>query len=83
MQLPLSIPIFPLPDHVLLPAIPTAYRIFEPRYRALVVDLQSQPGRCAMAGDTGSCARAGRRITKAGHHFMPSMRRRLGAAHCR
>jgi Lon protease-like protein len=43
MQLPPSIPVFPLPDHVLLPAIPTAYRIFEPRYRLLVSDLQSQP----------------------------------------
>jgi len=43
MQLPPSIPLFPLPDHVLLPGIPTAYRIFEPRYRALVVDLLAQP----------------------------------------
>ena len=38
--LPERLPLFPLPEHVLLPQIPTLYRVFEPRYRALVADLQ-------------------------------------------
>jgi len=33
------VPIFPLPDHVLLPNFPTPYRIFEPRYCELIRDL--------------------------------------------
>ena len=33
------VPIFPLPDHVLLPNFPTPYRVFEPRYCELVRDL--------------------------------------------
>jgi Lon protease-like protein len=41
--LPMQLPLFPLPDHVLLPEMPTLYRIFEPRYRALVQDLQAKP----------------------------------------
>lgn len=37
------LPLFPLPDHVFLPGLPTPYRIFEPRYRALVQDLLQVP----------------------------------------
>ncbi|UCF68718.1 MAG: LON peptidase substrate-binding domain-containing protein [Acidobacteriota bacterium] len=33
------VPLFPLPEHVLLPGLPVPYRVFEPRYRALVEDL--------------------------------------------
>lgn len=36
---PEVLPLFPLPDHVLLPGVPTPYQVFEPRYRALVTDL--------------------------------------------
>lgn len=43
LSLPDRLPLFPLPDHVLLPEIPTLYRIFEPRYRALVRDLLALP----------------------------------------
>lgn len=35
------LPLFPLPDQVLLPGMPTPFRVFEPRYRALVADLQA------------------------------------------
>jgi hypothetical protein len=35
--------LFPLPDHVFLPGFPSPYRIFEPRYRALVEDLMKLP----------------------------------------
>lgn len=31
-----GVPVFPLPEHVLLPATPTPYRLFEPRYLALL-----------------------------------------------
>ena len=41
--LPRTVPLFPLPDHVLLPTIPAPYRVFEPRYRALVEHLLAQP----------------------------------------
>lgn len=41
--LPRSVPVFPLPDHVFLPGVPVPYRIFEPRYRALVRDLLKLP----------------------------------------
>lgn len=37
--LPDVVPLFPLPDHVLLPATPAPYHVFEPRYRALVEHL--------------------------------------------
>jgi Lon protease-like protein len=37
--LPERLPLFPLPDHVLLPGIAVPFRIFEPRYRALFSDL--------------------------------------------
>jgi uncharacterized protein len=37
------LPLFPLPDHVLLPGIPVPFRVFEPRYRALVADLAELP----------------------------------------
>ncbi|PKN58541.1 MAG: hypothetical protein CVU56_05090 [Deltaproteobacteria bacterium HGW-Deltaproteobacteria-14] len=37
------VPLFPLPEHVLLPAAPTPYRIFEPRYRKMVEDLLAKP----------------------------------------
>jgi Lon protease-like protein len=33
------VPLFPLPDNVLLIGVPATYRVFEPRYRALVDDL--------------------------------------------
>jgi Lon protease-like protein len=36
---PSMVPLFPLPDHVLLPGLPKLYRMFEPRYRHLVDDL--------------------------------------------
>jgi Lon protease-like protein len=39
MSLPDLLPLFPLPDHVLLPGVPASYRIFEPRYRTLVSEL--------------------------------------------
>src|SRR5512139_2245554 len=42
-ELPRSVPLFPLPDHVFLPGVPAPYRIFEPRYRALVRDLLKLP----------------------------------------
>lgn len=38
-----SVPLFPLPGHVLLPGLPTQFTIFEPRYRALVRDLLQRP----------------------------------------
>ena len=41
--LPREVPIFPLPDHVFLPAVQSPYRVFEPRYRALVEWLLDQP----------------------------------------
>ncbi|MBA2481635.1 MAG: LON peptidase substrate-binding domain-containing protein [Planctomycetes bacterium] len=34
--LPAELPLFPLPDHVLIPGLPQPYRVFEPRYLALV-----------------------------------------------
>ncbi|TNF32680.1 MAG: hypothetical protein EP329_09440 [Deltaproteobacteria bacterium] len=37
------VPLFPLPEHVLLPAAPTPYRIFEPCYRRMVEDLLEKP----------------------------------------
>lgn len=36
-------PVFPLPDHVFLPASPAPYRVFEPRYRALIEHLLQAP----------------------------------------
>jgi uncharacterized protein len=39
MDIPGQVALFPLPDHVLLPGLPAPFRIFEPRYRALVADL--------------------------------------------
>ena len=39
LDLPERVPLFPLPEHVFLPGVPAPYRIFEPRYRALVRDL--------------------------------------------
>ena len=38
-ELPDLVPLFPLPEHVLLPGFANPYRVFEPRYRALVGDL--------------------------------------------
>jgi hypothetical protein len=40
---PERVALFPLPDHVFLPGVPAPYRIFEPRYRALVRDLLKLP----------------------------------------
>ncbi|MBA3685262.1 MAG: LON peptidase substrate-binding domain-containing protein [Planctomycetes bacterium] len=45
MDVPDAVPMFPLPDHVLLLGLPTPYRIFEPRYRALVDDLLAREPR--------------------------------------
>lgn len=39
MDLPTQVPLFPLPNQVLLIGVPVLYRVFEPRYRALVDDL--------------------------------------------
>lgn len=36
---PRVVPLFPLPDHVLMPGVQVPYRVFEPRYRDLVTDL--------------------------------------------
>ncbi len=41
--LPNEVPLFPLPDHVFLPSVQAPYRVFEPRYRALVEWLLDQP----------------------------------------
>jgi len=41
--LPERVALFPLPDHVFLPGVPAPYRLFEPRYRALVRDLLKLP----------------------------------------
>jgi hypothetical protein len=38
MELPGSIPIFPLPNVVLFPEVPLPLHVFEPRYRAMVRD---------------------------------------------
>ena len=43
MEVPSILPLFPLPDHVLLIGLPMPYRVFEPRYRALVDDLIGKP----------------------------------------
>jgi len=42
MEIPAQIPLFPLPDNVLLIGVPALYRAFEPRYRALVDSLLEQ-----------------------------------------
>lgn len=41
--LPGLIPVFPLPDHILLPGTPSPYRIFEPRYLAMIRFLLGLP----------------------------------------
>lgn len=43
MLVPDVLPLFPLPDHVLLPGVPVPFRIFEPRYRTLIADLEERP----------------------------------------
>ena len=43
MLVPDVLPLFPLPDHVLLPGVPVPFRVFEPRYRTLIADLESRP----------------------------------------
>ncbi|MCB9730745.1 MAG: LON peptidase substrate-binding domain-containing protein [Deltaproteobacteria bacterium] len=43
VTLPGEVPLFPLPDHVLLPGVLTPYRVFEPRYRTLVEELLAAP----------------------------------------
>lgn len=40
-KIPTIVPVFPLPDHVLLPGIASPYRIFEPRYREMIEHLLS------------------------------------------
>lgn len=39
MAFPKVVPLFPLPDQVVLLGMPSPFRIFEPRYRALAEDL--------------------------------------------
>ena len=39
--LPDTIPLFPLPEHVLFPGVPMPYHIFEPRYQAMIRELKS------------------------------------------
>jgi Lon protease-like protein len=39
--IPLTIPLFPLPDVVLFPGMPLSLHIFEPRYRRMVEDVQT------------------------------------------
>jgi len=41
-QIPKEIPLFPLPNHVLIPGVPMPYRVFEDRYRTLIEDLLLQ-----------------------------------------
>lgn len=42
-QCPDVVRLFPLPNHAFLPGFPSPYRMFEPRYRALVEDLLKLP----------------------------------------
>ncbi len=42
MVLPELLPLFPLPDHVLLPGLPCPFQLFEPRYRELGAFLAGQ-----------------------------------------
>jgi Lon protease-like protein len=42
-EIPAEVPLFPLPNHVLLPGVPTPYRVFEPRYLSMVKDLMHRP----------------------------------------
>lgn len=42
-ELPEKVRLFPLPDHVLLPDLPSPYRVFEPRYLQLISDLKELP----------------------------------------
>lgn len=41
-EIPEEVPLFPLPNHVLIPGVPMPYRVFEERYRALIEDLLLQ-----------------------------------------
>jgi len=41
IDLPLEIPLFPLPNVVLFPQMPMPLHVFEPRYRKMVVDAQN------------------------------------------
>lgn len=43
MLVPDVLPLFPLPDQVLLPGVPVPFRVFEPRYRTLIADLEARP----------------------------------------
>ena len=40
---PAQVPLFPLPDHVLLPGLPAPFSLFEPRYRRLAAWLARLP----------------------------------------
>lgn len=40
MELPRSVPLFPLPNAVLFPGVPLPLHIFEPRYREMVRDVE-------------------------------------------
>lgn len=49
VQLPPTIPLFPLPNAVLFPGVPLPLHIFEPRYRAMVRDaIAGGPGLIGM-----------------------------------
>jgi Lon protease-like protein len=45
MKLPATLPLFPLPNAVLFPGVPLPLHIFEPRYRAMVRDVEQRDGR--------------------------------------
>jgi len=49
MDLPSIIPVFPLPNVVLFPAVPLPLHIFEPRYREMVRDAAAGHGIIGMA----------------------------------
>jgi hypothetical protein len=45
MELPKSVPLFPLPNAVLFPGVPLPLHVFEPRYREMVRDVERSEGR--------------------------------------
>jgi Lon protease-like protein len=45
MELPSSVPLFPLPNAVLFPGVPLPLHVFEPRYREMVRDAEQSEGR--------------------------------------
>ena len=49
MDLPSTIPVFPLPSVVLFPGVPLPLHIFEPRYREMVRDAAASHEMIGMA----------------------------------